>query len=153
MVALRFLGRHRVGGVVSVTAWTDTATHHGGDSVGGRGGADLLGEGDGRPVDLVEPRRRVTELARPVGAGAPRRCLHHEARVMLAGDVQVAVVVPAQPLRTARVVEQRERREARQVEAVVENQLGLQSAVGHENPVADRLRQRLSMSRHDFRAM
>jgi hypothetical protein len=59
---------------------------------------------------------------------------------MPAGDVQVAVVVPAQPLGTARVVEQREGREARQLEAVVEDQFGLQSAVGHENPVADRLR-------------
>ena len=58
---------------------------------------------------------------------------------MPASDVQISVVVATQSGPGVRVVEQGERREGRQVDAVVEDQLGLQPAVGHEQRVAGRL--------------
>ncbi len=54
----------------------------------------------------------------------------------LARNIEITVVVAAQSGAVVGVVEQRERREARQVDSVVEDQLRLQPSVGHEQSVA-----------------
>ena len=140
VVMLGLLGRHRVAGVVAVPARADAAAHHDGDAVRRRSRPDLLCERHRRAVGGVELLGRVPELGTPVRVRAPRGCLDNEARVELACDVEITVVVAAQSGAVVRVVEQRERRKARQVDSVVEDQLRLQTSVGHEQPVAVGLR-------------
>ena len=105
----------------------------------------LGAERDGTAVRLGEPRLRVAELRAPRRVRAPRRRLEQEARPVPARDVEMRDEVAAQRLASILALEQRERRELRQVEAVDEDQRRLDAAVGeHHLPVE--LRQRHSTS-------
>ena len=78
----------------------------------------------------AEAGRPVAELGPPVGVGAPGRGLELEPGAAVPGDGHVPLVVaPQQPLAVG-IVQQREGREQRQVDAVVEDQVGLEATVG-----------------------
>src|SRR6185437_16823753 len=81
-------------------------------------------------VDRVQGSAVVPEAARPPRAGTPGRCLGDEATIRVAGDLGVALEVAAQPATTVWCLEPHERRERRKVDSLLEDQRGLQAAVG-----------------------
>ena len=83
-------------------------------------------------VDRGDVRDRVAELGAPVGAGPPGRALEDEAHAVGARDVDVALVVADQELPALDIAQQREGREEGQVQPVLEDQAGLDAAVGQE---------------------
>ena len=92
--------------------------------------AALVEERDRVAVDPVERGRVVAESLTPVGVGAPGRRFEHQADARASGDVGVPVVVLREELAPLRLLDQRERRELREVDAVVKDQVGLEPAVG-----------------------
>ena len=90
----------------------------------------LAHERDGAAVERRQLRVGVPELSRPARRGPPRRRLGHEAEPVRRGECQVRRVVPPQYLCARLVAEQREGREQRKIEALFEDQDGLDAAVG-----------------------
>src|SRR4051812_10686940 len=94
--------------------------------------ADLLGQRDGRAVGGVEVVEGVAEPVRPIGAGAPGRGVDDEAHAALTSQGEVRGEVGAQLVAAGLVAQQGEGGEAGQVEPAVEDQRGLQTAVGEK---------------------
>jgi hypothetical protein len=136
VVGGRLVGRDGGLRAVAVVQRPDDAADHDGRRRGELV-AHLLHERNGRAVGLRELRVVDAELARPARARPPGRRLEHEADAVLGGGAREALVVAAQPVGAGRAVEQRERRERRQVDAVVEDQLGLQAGVGQEDAAVE----------------
>ena len=97
--------------------------------------AQALAELGGFAVDLGQPPRRVAEPLPPVRAGAPGRRVEGEADLVLAGELEEALVVAAQRLAPARVLEQDEGRELRQLDPLLEDHRRLEAAVADERPL------------------
>ena len=97
-------------------------------------------EVDGSAIDVAQPCRVVPEALAPVGAGAPRQRLEHEATVVGLADTQVAPEVVAHHPFCVAVGVQDEAGEVGQVDRTVEDEVGLHPAVGEED-LARRLRQ------------
>ena len=145
VIALGLVSRHRLAGVGNLSARADATADHRGDTVGRSRRPDLLGEIDRRTVGGVEPLRRVTEPGRPIRVGTPGRRLDHQPCAEFARDDHIVVVVAAQADPVVGVLEQREGSEERQVDAVMEDQVGLDAAVGDEQAVGFQLGQRVSV--------
>jgi len=98
-------------------------------------------------VQLVETIAVVTEPSPPIRIGAPGRRLGDEAGPGLTRDLGVAVEVVAQASPAVRCLEQHERGELWKLDAVVEDQLGLETAVGEERSLFQ-LRKRWAVIDH-----
>ena len=131
---------------VAVATRTDAA----GDDDGRLGSLELvtqgLEQGDGPAVQLDELGRRVPEPLRPVGTGAPGRRLEHDPDASLARDADVRLEVASERVLAALAREQVVRGEVREIEAVVEDEGGLEPAVGQERDVLE-LRQCVAVPR------
>jgi len=126
-------------GEVAVAAWADAATDD--DRLHVRvafpNGDELIDRG---AVDPVELDGAVADGGAPLGVRPPCRRLEHGADAVAPGDVDVVLEVGVEQLAPPFVVEQRERGERRQVDIVVEDEIGLEPAVGSHRP-AVQLRQ------------
>jgi len=102
--------------------------------------AHRLDEGDGASVDVRELFALVAEQTSPVSVSPPRGCGEHERDVPVPGELEKRLVVAAQRGASVVAVDQRERRELRELETLVEDQDRLQSSVGqpHQTPTASR---------------
>src|SRR5262249_21548401 len=96
---------------------------------------------------IGQRRGVVAELASPVRAGPPGGALEDQAGAETAGELGVRPEVLPQRRLAFRRPQQVERGEVRELNALVEDQRGLDAAVGQEE-VAAELRQGLSISRH-----
>ncbi len=111
------------------------------------GGADRDELRDRLALDGGERRGIVAELRRPIRVGAPRRALEDDADAVRSGDLRIAREVAVEHRLASGTVEQDERREVRQVDAVVVDQRGLEAAVGDEQPLVE-LRQARTVAAH-----
>ncbi len=73
----------------------------------------------------------------PPRTGPPGRALEHEAGPVLAGEREVRLVVLLERPRAVRVAEQRERGELGKVDAPLEDEDRLETAVGEHEAVAE----------------
>ena len=105
------------------------------------GTEQLRGEGGHHEFerrDRAARRRRladvggVAQAGAPVEVGPPRRGVEDEARSGFFGEIEIRPEVAGQRSATVVAVQQRERREVGQVNAVAEHQRGFQAAVGEE---------------------
>ena len=99
--------------------------------------ADFLHQLDRSAVQGIELGDGVAEPRRPGRARAPRRALEHETDAELAGQLGVAGVVAPERLGALFVPEQVDGGELRQVEAVVEDERRLETAIRHEQPTVE----------------
>lgn len=83
-------------------------------------------------VDRGNVCRRIAELRAPVGACPPGRALKNEAHGVRARDVDIALVVSDQGLPALGIANQRKGREEGKILPILEDQAGLDSAVGQE---------------------
>ena len=90
----------------------------------------LVDERHRPPVHRCERRGVVAELSAPVRVGAPRRSVEDERGTVVAGEVEERPVVPAQRLAPVLGLDEREGREARQIDALVEQEHRLHPGVG-----------------------
>ena len=106
--------------------------------------ADVRQQFDRGAIDARERLTRITELRGPVRIGAPGVRLENkaEARVLRHGDI--ARVIGAQLGDAGLALHQVETREMRKVHAFVEDQRGLEPAVGEEQAIG-KLRQLISI--------
>src|SRR5262249_47193853 len=102
---------------------------------------------DGLGVGGRQCRRRVAKLVTPVGAGAPGRALQDEARAARCRDARIAGEIGTQRPRALLILQQMERREVRQLETIVEDQICLDAAVCKEQ-AAIKLGEAVSKSWH-----
>ena len=135
VITLSLLSCHQLAGFVTVSAGADVTADHRGDTVGGSRRPDLLGKIDRRTVDGVEPLGRVTEPGGPIRVGTPGRGVDHQPCAEFARDDHVFVPIPAQTDPVVGVLEQREGGEERQLDTVMEKQVGLDAAISDEQPV------------------
>jgi hypothetical protein len=142
VVALGFARRHLPAGLVAVAARAD----HAADQRRRRRILSVrpqrLGERDRLAVDPVERGGVVAELRAPVAARAPGDGVEEEPRAVLVRRRQVRTEVIAERRAAIRVVEQRERREGRQLDPATEDERGLEAAVRQEHTVARELGKR-----------
>ena len=92
----------------------------------------------GKPVAVV------AELGAPIGIGAPGRAFQDETAAVLDGHGDIAVEIGAERRAAPLAFEQDEGREEGQVETVVVDQRGLESAVGEEQTAIE-LRQAVAV--------
>ena len=124
-------------GVVAVVLRPDAAADHDRRDVVLVPVAQLRHQCDRPPVHRVQLRRAVADLRPPSRARAPGRALQHEAGAVLLGELEVGHEVAAQLLGApSSLLEQIEGGELGQVEPAVEDQGGLDPAVGEEELVA-----------------
>ena len=90
-------------------------------------------EVDGPAIHVAQPGRVEAESLAPVGAGAPRQGFEHEAAVVGLAETQVAAEVLAHHQFGVAVVVQDETGEVGQVDPTVEDEVGLDPAVGEED--------------------
>ena len=151
VVVGRLVGVDRVARGVPVAARPDHPGHH---DVG-HPVAPLvrhpLQQLDSGPVRVGDRAYVVPEQGRPVRVRPPGRALEAEPGTDRTGDVGVPVVVGAEQGPALVGPHQRVRRELRQVHAVVEDQVGLQTAVGDVAPVRRRVHVTTSASVRDAR--
>ena len=91
--------------------------------------ASLVEERDRVAVDPVERGGVVAQSLTPVGVGPPGRGFEHQADSRPLGDVGVPVVVLREELAPSSLLDERERRELREVGTVVKDQVGLEPTV------------------------
>ena len=83
-------------------------------------------------VDYRERGAIVNHGIAPVRVRAPTRRIEHEPGSVGGGKFQEPAIISAQAVAPVRVVEQDERREARQIEAVLEDHAGLEPGIGQK---------------------
>ena len=130
VVGRRLGRRHRLADHVAVAARADHAVDDMLDGTAGTAGGELSHELDRSPVDGGEPDRVVAEACAPVEVRPPRRRVDHHRGAEPPAEVEVGLVVVGERGATDLGVEQRERGEVGQVDAVVEDERRLESAVG-----------------------
>jgi hypothetical protein len=131
------LGREQLAGVVAVVLRPHTAADHERRAARLLLVADLLQEPDRLAIDTIELLAVVTELTGPARAGSPGRTLEHEAHPPLARQGDVGRVIATQLLGAPVVLEQVEGGERGQVEALVEDEHGLDPTVREEEDVPE----------------
>ena len=144
VVRLRLVGGHPALGVVGITLRADRRAEHYRPARDLLQVADLRHEPDRATVCLGQIFERVAELRTPGGVGAPGVRLEHEADTVTARDLQVRLEVAGHSRPSVVPFEQGERREAREVETVAEDQRRLHSTVGEEH-VSAQLWERLAV--------
>ena len=140
VIGLRLVGAHQLARLVAVAARADIAGDHHRRARRLELVAQVGHHRDGLAVDAGELLARVAELLRPVEVGAPGGALQHEAQLRVARELAIARVVAAGDLDALVGLEQVERREQRQLHALVEDQRGFHAGVGEKNLVG-KLRQ------------
>lgn len=129
-------GGHDLPGIVAIAARADAAAYHHGRGRRFMAGAQVVHQLHRLPVHRRDVVGRVAELGAPVGAGPPGRALQDETHAVGLGDGDVAFVVARERGPAVGIAEQVEGREVGQVEAVLEDQRGLDTAVGQEEGAA-----------------
>src|SRR5829696_9188320 len=89
-------------------------------------------QGDRGTVQIVQMLSAIAKLRRPVGARPPRRAFKDEADARAAGEIEIATIICFEGASACLAVEQDDRREMRQVDAAVEDEVGLEPGVGQE---------------------
>ena len=117
---------------VAITARPDAPADDHGRSLGLELLPHVAQQLDGGPVDRVERARRVAEPGAPVGAGPPGGAFQHEADPAVARDRGVPGVVAAKRVDPSIGLQQVKRREQREIEPFLEDERGLDAAVGQE---------------------
>jgi hypothetical protein len=130
VIGLGVVGAHGRGVLIAIAAWADATADDDWRVVIAISGAQFGHQADGVAVDGVERVGGETEAGAPVGIGAPRGALEDEASAVGGGDVEIALIVRAQQISAAGIVEQQERGEVWQLEAIVKDERGLEAAVG-----------------------
>ncbi len=148
MVEFRLLGGHRAAGHVAVAARPDAAADHHRRTRRLVDAPELLHHGDRFVVHADDRALAIAEPGAPVGARPPGRRLQHEAKAILRRERRVAPVIIAQQVAAGRLVEQVEGGKIGEVDAVVENQAGLDAAVGQKDFVSVHLRKSGAVFRH-----
>ena len=87
---------------------------------------------DGAAVEVVERAPAVAQLRSPVAAGAPGGALQHQSGAVPHREIGVALEVAFQRLDARLALQQHERRKGGKLQAVVEDQRGLDAAIGQE---------------------
>ena len=135
MIGLRLLGGHVAVGRVAVAARAEAAADHHRRARRLLGVADRVQEVDRGGVGRVERLGRIAERRAPVRVRPPGGALQHQAAAVALGERNVGREV-ARELRPARLgAQQVEGGEVRQLLALVEDQRGLDAAVGQEQLV------------------
>ena len=97
--------------------------------------ADRIEEAGGVAIHRVHRVGRKAELGTPGRVRPPRRGVQHERGAVALGELEVLVVVARQRLPAASVAQEQERREARQLDPLVEDHRRLEATVGDEHAV------------------
>ena len=140
VVPLGHRRRHAIRGLVSVTTRTDRAAD---ENRRGAVAAQLVDQSHRVEVDLLERLLGVPELLAPVAVRTPGGGVEEQPDTLFAGKRDVFPVVVAEQTPAVVVLEQVERREVGQVDAVVEDQRRLHPPVRDEE-LAPELRQRVA---------
>ena len=145
VVCLRLVGGHPTLGVVGIALGPDRRAEDDRSARGLLALADPGHEPDRPPVRLGEIVERVAELRAPRGIRAPGVRLEHEADPVAPRDLEVRLEVAVHRRPSVVPLEERERREAREVETVAEDQRRLHPTVGEQH-VPVQLWQRLAVA-------
>ena len=130
VVLLRLVRGHLSGRVVAVVLRTDTAADHDRRAILAGLGAKLLHQLDRLAVELRQLLVGVADLRRPVRIRTPGGAFEHEPEAVLARQGHIWLEVGPQLALARIVLEQVECSELGQVEPAVEDQVGLEAAVG-----------------------
>ena len=133
VIVLRFGGRHDVARVISVAAGADAAADDARHVA-------IIGLERTSPlhrlsIEVVELLLSEAELGRPVRARAPACSDELEAGAEAPSQVQVRPDIVVQRLLTFGGPQQHHRCEERQVDTAVEDQVGLDPAIGQEEAI------------------
>ena len=131
VVALGLVGRHGTEVRVRVAAGTDAPAHH--HRRTGAAGSKVEQELHRPLVGAPQPAGVVAQQGGPVRVRSPGRGLEDDPEPGIVGDLEVLAEVPGQLPLTIRVVVEHKAREVGQLDAPVEDEVGLDAPVGHED--------------------